>query len=133
MRYLLPALWSLPWILPQIITYFRLRNSRSLDGESAHTPSDPPLVSVIVPARNEAQNIARCVSSILATAYPRVEVIVVDDSSIDRTADIAREAARGDARFLLVENSPLPNGWFGKQWACNTGAITARGQILLFT
>ncbi|HEU4748121.1 MAG TPA: glycosyltransferase family 2 protein [Gemmatimonadaceae bacterium] len=133
MRYLLPALWSLPWLLPQIITYFRLRNSRSLDGESAHPPSDPPLVSVIVPARNEAQNIARCVSSILATTYPSIELIAVDDNSTDRTADIAREAARGDARFLLVENSPLPNGWFGKQWACNTGAITARGQILLFT
>jgi len=132
-RYLIPALWSLPWIVPQIVTYFRLRNSRSLADESAHTPSDPSLVSVIVPARNEAQNIARCVSSILATSYPRVELIVVDDNSTDRTAAIASEAARGDPRVRLVENSPLPDGWFGKQWACNTGATAARGNILLFT
>lgn len=132
-RYLFPALWSLPWILPQVITYFRLRNSRSLEDESAAAPPDPPLVSVIVPARNEAHNIARCVRSILTTTYPRLELIVVDDNSSDGTAEIARGAARGDVRFRIVANSPLPDGWFGKQWACNTGAKTARGDILLFT
>lgn len=133
MRYLIPALSSLPWIIPQIVTYFRLRNSLSLDDESPQAPADPPLVSVIVPARNEEQNIARCVSSVLATTYPHVELIVVNDNSTDRTAAIASEAARDDARFHLVANPPLPDGWFGKQWACNTGAAAARGQILLFT
>ena len=133
MRYLFPALWSLPWILPQIVTYFRLRSSRSLDAESAEAPPDPPLVSVIVPARNEAFNIARCVSSVLTTTYPRVELIVVDDSSTDGTATIARDAAKGDARLHVVKNSPLPDGWFGKQWACTTGAKAAGGEILLFT
>lgn len=133
MRYLLPILASLPWILPQLVTWFRLRNSRSLDDESAQPPPDPPLVSVIVPARNEAPNIARCVSSILTTTYPRVELIVVDDNSTDATAAIAAQAARGDPRFQVVANSPLPDDWFGKQWACNTGAANARGEILFFT
>jgi len=131
--YLIPALCSLPWILPQIVTLFRLRNSRSLDDESPQAAADPPLVSVIVPARDEAHNIARCVTSILATSYPRLELVVVDDNSSDQTAVVAREAARHDARFRVVPNSPLPDGWFGKQWACTTGASAARGEILLFT
>jgi len=132
-RYLIPALWSLPWILPQVITCFRLRNSRSLDDESPEAPADAPLVSVIVPARNEADNIARCVGSILATTYPRLELIVVDDNSNDQTPDVARAAAQSDDRFRIVDNPPLPDGWFGKQWACTTGSAAARGEILLFT
>lgn len=132
-RYLVPALCALPWILPQIITYFRLRNSRSLDDESAAAPPRAPLVSVIVPARNEAHNIERCVRSILTTTYPRLELIVVDDNSTDDTAKVARDAAGGDPRLRLVGNSPLPDGWFGKQWACTTGAEASRGEILLFT
>lgn len=133
MRHLVPFLASLPWIIPQIVTYFRLRNSRSLDDESDAPPINAPLVTVIVPARNEAHNIARCVSSILASTYPRLELVVVDDGSADGTAEIARKAAAGDSRARVVMNSPLPEGWFGKQWACTTGAREARGEVLLFT
>lgn len=135
MRHLVPVLASLPWIIPQIFAHFRLRNSRSLDDEISVPPpsSDAPLVTVIVPARNEAHNIARCVSSILASSYPRLELVVVDDGSADGTAEIARKAAAGDSRARVVMNSPLPEGWFGKQWACTTGAREARGEILLFT
>ena len=93
-HYLIAFLWSLPWIIPPLVTWFRLRNSRSLDAESDIAATDSPLVSVIVPARNEAHNIARCVSSILASTYPNLEVIVVDDSSTDGTAEIARKLPR---------------------------------------
>ncbi len=133
MRFLGSILWSLPWIIPQIITFFRLRNSRSLDDESAEAPANAPLVSVVIPARNEAHNIARCVASVLATSYPRLELIVVDDHSTDDTARIATGAARGDQRLSVVRTPDLPDGWFGKQWACTTGAAAARGEILLFT
>ncbi len=133
MRQLIPIFCSLPWILPQVITFFRLRNSRSLDDESNEAPAGAPLVSVIVPARNEAHNIARCVTSILATSYPRLELIVVDDTSTDGTGETALHAADGDARARVVINHPLPEGWFGKQWACTTGASAASGEILLFT
>jgi len=128
-----PLLWSTPWIIPPLITYIRLRHSRSLDDESGSIPENPPLVTVIVPARNEAHNIARCVTSILSTNYPQLEVLVVDDSSSDGTADIARKAAASDRRLRVVRNAPLPDGWFGKQWACATGAKVAHGEILQFT
>jgi len=131
---LIPAfLWSTPWIVPPLVTYIRLRHSRSLDEESDATPDNPPLVSVIVPARNEAHNIGRCVTSILSTSYPELELLVVDDSSTDDTAGAARRAAANDPRVRIVNNDPLPDGWFGKQWACATGASFARGEILLFT
>jgi chlorobactene glucosyltransferase len=133
MHYLAAFLWSLLWIIPPLVTYFRLRHSRSLDNESDIPLENPPLVSVIVPARNEAHNIARCVSSILSATYPNLELIVVDDGSTDGTAQIAREAIEGDPRACVITCPPLPEGWFGKQWACATGAKVARGSVLQFT
>ena len=133
MHYLLAFLWSLPWIIPPLVTWFRLRNSRSLDEESDVPLDNPPLVSVILPARNEAHNIARCMSSIMSTTYPNLELIVVDDSSTDGTAEIARQVATGDPRVRVVTCPPLPDGWFGKQWACAAGAKLASGSVLQFT
>ncbi len=86
------------------------------------------LVSVIVPARNEAENIEACVRSILATAYRPLEVIVVDDRSTDDTAAIVERLAE----VTLVRGAELPPGWFGKQWALVQGYRVARGELLLF-
>ncbi len=129
--------WALvaaaPWIVLPPLAMLRVRRSRSLDDESATAPTRSPTVSVIVPARDEARNIGRCVRSILASRYPSLELIVVDDHSRDDTAALARQAAVGDGRLRVIANPPLPNGWFGKQWACATGAGVARGELLLFT
>lgn len=131
---ILPAiLWSLPWIVPPLVTYIRLRHSRLLDDESDSAPDPAPLVSVVVPARNEAHNIERCVRSILSTTYPSLELIVVDDASTDGTHHMAERAIAGDKRGRVVSNPPLPTGWFGKQWACSTGVRYARGDVLQFT
>jgi chlorobactene glucosyltransferase len=95
-----------------------------------------PLLSVIVPARDEAVNIDSCLQSILATAYDPCEVIVVDDRSSDDTAALVREAAATAAargRVRLVTGSDTPPGWFGKQWALVQGYRAARGDLLLFT
>ncbi len=94
------------------------------------------LVSVVVPARNEAMNIERCVQSIRATEYRPVEVIVVDDRSSDATAEIVERLTRsGEAadRLRLVRGEELPEGWFGKSWAIAQGYRVARGDLLLFT
>ena len=124
---------SLPWVLLPPVAMIRVARSRSLADEPTSIPDDAPLVSVIVPARNEARNIGRCVRSILATSYPRAEVILVDDHSTDGTAAVARDSAPGDPRLTIVANPDLPNGWFGKQWACVNGAAAARGRFLVFT
>ena len=91
------------------------------------------LVSVIIPARNESAVIESCVTSVLATVYSPVEVLVVDDRSTDDTAARARELARLDPRLRVVEGEELPGGWYGKPWACTQGARLAQGDVLLFT
>lgn len=92
-----------------------------------------PLVSVIVPARNEEAHVERCLRSILGSSYPSFEVIVVDDASTDSTAAIAEGIARGDNRLTVLHGAALPKGWYGKPWACWQGFQAARGNVLLFT
>ncbi len=127
-----PVLAALPWILMPFIMIGRLNGSRTLDGENADPPGGAPLLSVIIPARNEARNIARCLNCVLGSPYRAIEVIVVDDRSEDETGEIARLIAERDRRVRVIEAPPLPDGWFGKQWACENGAMAANGSILLF-
>ena len=118
-----------PWIvaLLLIVSRYLIRGPRLRDYEPL---TSGPLVSIIIPARNEAGNIERCVRSVLATAYSPIEVIVVDDRSTDGTAEIV-EPVIGD-RLHLVRGAELPAGWFGKQWAIVQGYKVARGELLLF-
>jgi len=94
---------------------------------------DPPLVSVLVPARNEERNIGRCVRSLLAQDYPRLEILVLDDDSDDGTAAVVEELAGRDERLRLLRGQPLPPNWHGKAYACYQLARAARGEWLLFT
>jgi chlorobactene glucosyltransferase len=94
---------------------------------------NPPLVSVLVPARNEARNIGRCVRSLLAQDYSRLEVLVLDDESSDGTAEIVEALAQTDGRLRLLRGEPLPPNWHGKAYACYQLARAAEGEWLLFT
>lgn len=123
---------SLPWIVAPAAACLRLRNSLPLDDAPIPDAAPPPLVSVVVPARNEARNIAGCLDALAASRYPALEVTVVNDHSSDATAAIARSIAERDPRVRVLGTPPLPSGWFGKQWACQTGARTAAGDVLLF-
>lgn len=125
------VLAAVPWVVVPLVIFWRARDSVSLEEYPAAVPSDAPLVSVVVPARDEARNVEACVRSILGTTWPNIELIVVDDHSTDGTGRIARGVA--DARVRVVDNADLPAGWFGKQWACHNGAGIARGTFLLFT
>ena len=129
---LLAIVFAAPWVIVPVVTLARARHSRSLDEDSADASADAPLVSLVVPARNEARNIERCVRSALAARYPRLEVIAVNDHSSDDTGAILRRLAVGDARLRVVVPPPLPPGWFGKQWACTAGAAVSEGEILGF-
>jgi chlorobactene glucosyltransferase len=96
-----------------------------------------PLVSIIVPARNEEGNICRCVESLLEQDYDNYEVIVVDDGSTDETPAILDELATShphrERLYVLRLRDDLPEGWAGKPHAIQKGTQEARGKWLLFT
>lgn len=100
------------------------------------TQRELPRLSVLVPARNEAANIEACIRSLLAQDYPDFEVLVLDDHSTDSTGRLLSQLAGTGAqagRLRLLAGAPLPEGWFGKHWACHQLAQAARGELLLFT
>jgi chlorobactene glucosyltransferase len=93
-----------------------------------------PLVSVLVPARNEAATIEHCVRSLLAQDYPNIEILVLDDGSTDGTYEIVERLRREDSagRLRVLHGKDLPPGWMGKCHACQQLADHARGDYLLF-
>jgi 4,4'-diaponeurosporenoate glycosyltransferase len=90
-------------------------------------PNSAVHLSIVVPARNEEQNLPRLLASIAESSIRPTEVLVVDDDSTDDTAAIAQ---RFGARVLI--SALLPAGWTGKSWACQQGAQSATGDLLLF-
>lgn len=91
-----------------------------------------PLVSVIIPARNEERAIERTVRAMLAQDYPSIEVIVVNDRSTDGTGAILDRIAADDGHLLVLHGEEPPPGWLGKPWAMHEGSLRARGELLLF-
>jgi len=127
-------LWATPWVVVLLLVVRRYAVRRPRLWEYGPRPSGPRL-SVIIPARNEAVNIERCVRSILAAAYEPLEVIVVDDRSSDGTGGIAEWLAAAPdvhGRVRVLRGAELPAGWFGKPWAIVQGYREATGELLLF-
>jgi len=91
-----------------------------------------PTLSVLIPARDEEQSITACVESVLASRGVELEVIVLDDHSTDRTAELVRGLSARDPRVRVETAPPLPEGWSGKQHACFTLARLARYDLLAF-
>ena len=97
---------------------------RERDTDALPDPAHWPSVTAIVPARNEADVIARSIGSILGQDYAGdLCVILVDDQSEDSTGSIAR--ALGDARLTVLDGAPRPSGWTGKLWAMHQGSERA--------
>jgi chlorobactene glucosyltransferase len=99
--------------------------------EDAGEPSTLPRVSLLVPARDEAANLCRTLPLLLATDYPRLEILLLDDRSTDGTAEVAREIGRGASLRILRGTEPPP-GWLGKNWACQQLSEAATGEVLVF-
>jgi hypothetical protein len=91
-------------------------------------------VSVLVPARDEADRIESCVRAVLAsTGVAHFELLVFDDASVDGTADVAIRCAADDPRLRLLRgDADPPPGWLGKTWACAQLADAATGEVLVF-
>lgn len=119
------------------IGYFilNIRNYHKLPRLSETPPQQssrrPPFVSVIVPTRNEAYRVEKCIRSLKAQIYPHLEIIVVDDST-DTTFEVIKSIVGDDPRFILVKQEKLPDEWIGKPHALQQGSKVAKGDLLLF-
>ena len=133
----IPVLLSIAWmaIAGSILALLihRHRGLKPLKEGTLH-PGPLPEISVIVPARNEAVNIEKCLGDLAKQTYPapRYEVLLVDDSSTDDTYQRGLQVAESNPNFHLIKAGPLPDGWLGKPHACWVGAEAARGEWLCF-
>jgi chlorobactene glucosyltransferase len=96
-------------------------------------PAVFPMVSVLIPARNEERSIAGCVRSILTQDYPSFEVLVLDDQSSDGTRAILERMAISQPALRILHGEPPSGNQVGKNWACSQLARQAHGELLLFT
>lgn len=115
--------------LPSVLFLLNLVVYRPITSRRSSTSHS---VSVLIPARNEEQNIRASLQAVLANHGCDFEIIVLDDHSSDRTAAMVRELARGDHRVRLESGPALPAGWCGKQHACFVLAELARHPLLVF-
>jgi hopene-associated glycosyltransferase HpnB len=114
--------------------YLALFHGRFWQATERLRPAPPPAawpdVAIVVPARNEADTIGAVVAAHMATTYPgRAALFLVDDSSEDGTAAIARAAADGRRALTVVSAPPLPPGWSGKLWALHHGIAAAQATM----
>jgi len=98
-------------------------------------PAQSPMLAVIVPAKDEAENLAATLETLRLQEYPHLRVVVVDDRSTDATGAIADEfAAKYPERFAALHIAELPTGWLGKTWALDAGMRACpEAEYLLFT
>ena len=101
--------------------------------QRSEEPTEWPLVSVVIAARDEEQRIGDTLAGLLASDYPRLEVVLANDRSTDRTAEIAETIAAKDERLRIVTIDLVPDGWLGKTNAMTQAADLASGDFLLFT
>src|SRR3712207_1750646 len=109
-----------------------LMNLSVLRRTPRHHPQPDTLVSILIPARNEAENIGPALDAALGTSGVRTEILVRAGGSPAGTAEIVRDHARRDARIRLLTAPPLEEGWTGKVHACHHLAAAARGTHFLF-
>lgn len=132
------ALWltALAWLAMLIYNIVALARAPRLprSHRSRGTEEEGPLVSILVPARNEASRLlVPSIESMLAQQYGTFEIVAVDDRSTDETLAVLKGLARADRRLAAIEGEPVPTGWLGKPWALEQARRAARGDWLLAT
>jgi len=124
------------WVVSFVLTLYGISRQDPLlpTGHSPLTASDMPLVSVLVPARNEEHRVLEnCLRSILKQDYGRFEVIALNDRSTDATGQILESLAETDQRLRVIDGRELPRGWLGKPYAMQQALNQARGEWVLAT
>jgi glycosyltransferase involved in cell wall biosynthesis len=123
------AIWPIRWLVLTLI----MRRLEFLTPRSPwYDPCSPPLVSAILPAKDEEAYLGECLRSVCGQTYPNLEILVVDDRSVDRTGEIARRFAAQDPRIRVLSIHSLPPGWTGKTHALQHAAGQAQGEWLWF-
>lgn len=121
------------------LTYFVIDSVRSIVKvpkllSSSHLHRvDAPLVSIILPARNEEKYIEKCLESLLSQDYPNYEIIAINDQSYDKTGELLYKYSLKHTKIIYFEALPIPKGWTGKNWACYQGYLKSTGSLFLFT
>ncbi len=110
-----------------------IRKMQKIGDINVFSFAEGPLVSVIVPACNEQENIEKSVSSLIDQEYENLEIIVINDRSTDHTAQVLHQLKERFPRIVVHEIVELPEGWMGKSHALFRGATLARGKYLVFT
>ena len=122
-------LFALAVVLLGVAIWNALAWPRIVGGESR---TGARRIAILIPARNEADNLAACLDAALAQGEIVKEILVYDDHSTDETSVIAEAYASREARVRLVSSAPLPADWCGKTFACAQLAEAARGEWVLF-
>ncbi|MGI0090373.1 MAG: glycosyltransferase [Nitrososphaerales archaeon] len=126
--FLLGYLVITEWRAPKFIDSIKRKNEKI--HENKENPS--PLVSVIIPSRNEERMIAECLDSLLNQSHSNLEILVVDDSSTDKTFEIVSSIAKDFQGIRLISAGPKQEGWVGKSWPCWRGYEESKGEFILF-
>ena len=92
-----------------------------------------PLISILIPARNEEKNIGKCLLSLIKQDYVNTEILVLNDNSTDETAKIVEEISNIHKSVKLINGKSLPEGWTGKTYACYQLFKRSKGKYLFFT
>jgi chlorobactene glucosyltransferase len=115
------------------LTFPRIRLYNSPTPTQDIATQDETIISILIPARNEAAVIHETIRAHCASPMLNLEIILLDDGSTDGTAQVALDAAQGDPRFRIINGTPLPPGWLGKNWACHQLSEAASGDRLIFS
>lgn len=130
--FLLTALSFLLWFLYFILVVITYKQTPKLSKTSSKKSlKNPPLISIIIPSRNEARKIGKCINSLKSQTYPKLEILIVDDST-DNTVEVIRNIVGDDKRFKILKQEKLLSGWVGKSHALQQGSTQANGEWLLF-
>jgi len=120
------------------VSYFLLtrRNFLYMPHISEDTPvyfskEKPPMVTIVIPTRNEENRIINCIKTLQSQTYQNFKVIIVDDST-DKTIEVITNIVGNDTRFKIIKQKPLKDGWIGKPFAVQQGFTSAEGEWLLF-
>ena len=132
----------LDWLLFSAISFtvlvaFLISLTNYLDAPLLKIPTVPPFpshttLSVLIPARNEAENLPRLLSSLKEQSLNPLEILLLDDCSEDDTSTVIADYQEKLPHLGYLQGKPLPRGWKGKNWACHQLSLKAKGDYLLF-